>query len=52
LAKLTAKGVTQVEAANEALGAVSFGMGGIDDATADRIADDLRTVRRGVGDPG
>jgi hypothetical protein len=27
-------------------------MGGIDDATADRIADDLRTVRRGVGDPG
>jgi len=52
LAKLTPKGMAQVEAANTALGAVSFGMGGIDDATADRITDDLRTVRRGVGDQG
>jgi DNA-binding MarR family transcriptional regulator len=52
LAKLTAKGLAVVHEANEALGAVSFGMGGIDDAMADRITDDLRTVRRGIGDPG
>jgi DNA-binding MarR family transcriptional regulator len=52
LAKLTPKGLTVVQEANDALGAVSFGMGGIDDAMADRITEDLRTVRRGVGDPG
>jgi DNA-binding MarR family transcriptional regulator len=52
LAKLTPKGLAVVHEANEALGAVSFGMGGIDDAMADRITDDLRTVRRGIGDPG
>jgi DNA-binding MarR family transcriptional regulator len=52
LAKLTAKGLTQVEVANEALAALSFGMGGIDDATADRITEDLRAVRRGIGDIG
>lgn len=52
LAKLTPKGLAQVQAANEALGAVGFGMGGIDETTADRITEDLRTVRLGVGDQG
>lgn len=52
LAKLTPKGVSQVQAANEALGAIGFGMGGIDDAMADRITEDLRAVRRGIGDQG
>jgi DNA-binding MarR family transcriptional regulator len=52
LAKLTAKGLAAVQTANEALGEVGFGMGGIDEETADRITEDLRTVRRGVGDTG
>lgn len=52
LAKLTAKGLAAVQAANEALGAISFGMGGIDEDTADRLTEDLRTVRRGLGDTG
>jgi hypothetical protein len=34
------------------LGEIGFGMGGIDDDTADRITEDLRRVRRGLGDEG
>lgn len=50
LAKLTAKGLALVEKANTALGEMSYGMGGIDNQQADRITEDLRVVRRGLGD--
>lgn len=50
LAKLTPKGEALVEKANEALGDMGYGTGGIDDAQADRITADLRALRRGLGD--
>jgi DNA-binding MarR family transcriptional regulator len=52
LARLTPKGLSLVEQANAALGEIAFGMGGVDDGTADRITEDLRRVRRGLGDEG
>lgn len=50
LAELTPKGAKAAVAASEALAAVGFGLPGIDDATADRITADLRSVRRSLGD--
>ena len=50
LAVLTPAGHAAASEASAALGAVGFGLPGIDDATADRIAEDLRLVRRALGD--
>jgi DNA-binding MarR family transcriptional regulator len=50
LAVLTPAGHKAASAASAALGEVGFGMPGIDDETADRIAEDLRRVRRALGD--
>jgi DNA-binding MarR family transcriptional regulator len=50
LAVLTPAGHEAATAASAALGAVGFGLPGIDDGTADRIAEDLRRVRRALGD--
>jgi DNA-binding MarR family transcriptional regulator len=50
LAVLTPAGNQAASAASTALSAVGFGLPGIDDATADRITEDLRLVRRALGD--
>jgi len=50
LAVLTEAGHQAASKASAALAAVGFGMPNIDDATADRITDDLRLVRRALGD--
>lgn len=50
LAELTPSGAKAAAAASEALAEVGFGLPGIDDATADRITEDLRSVRRALGD--
>jgi DNA-binding MarR family transcriptional regulator len=50
LAVLTPAGHRAASAASAALGAVGFGLPGIDDATADRITADLRLVRGALGD--
>lgn len=50
LAVLTPAGSKAASAASAALSDVGFGLPGIDDATADRITDDLRLVRRALGD--
>ncbi len=50
LANLTPKGLALVEKANAALGEIGYGTGGISDEMADRITDDLRALRRGLGD--
>jgi DNA-binding MarR family transcriptional regulator len=50
LAVLTPAGHAAASAASAALGKVGFGMPGVDDETADRITEDLRLVRRALGD--
>lgn len=50
LAVLTPAGSRAASAASAALSDVGFGLPGIDDATADRITEDLRLVRRALGD--
>ena len=50
LAELTPAGHRAATAASQALADVGFGLPGIEDDTADQISEDLRRVRRGLGD--
>ncbi len=50
LAELTPAGHQAATAASAALADVGFGLPGIEDETADQISDDLRRVRRALGD--
>lgn len=50
LAELTPAGHKAATKASAALAAVGFGLPGIDDETAERITEDLRRVRRSLGD--
>lgn len=50
LAELTPAGHQAATKASAALGAVGFGLPEIDDETAERITEDLRRVRRALGD--
>jgi DNA-binding MarR family transcriptional regulator len=50
LAELTPAGHRAATAASRSLAEVGFGLPGIEDEIADRITEDLRSVRRGLGD--
>jgi DNA-binding MarR family transcriptional regulator len=50
MAELTKKGHRATAAASAALAEADFGLSGIDDRTADRLTEDLRRLRRGLGD--
>lgn len=52
LARLTPAGLAAVDRAAEDLAERRFGLGGIDADTADRLTEQLRTVRHGQGDHG
>lgn len=50
LAYLTPAGVTLVDSATQRLAEVDYGLTGSDDASSERLADDLRGVRLRLGD--
>jgi DNA-binding MarR family transcriptional regulator len=50
LAEITDLGRATVEDATAALGAIRFGAEGLDDAAADRVTEELATLRRDAGD--
>ncbi|HEX3612370.1 MAG TPA: MarR family transcriptional regulator [Sporichthyaceae bacterium] len=52
LARLTAKGLRTTREASAALAEIGFGVGDLDERTTQRLVDDLRTLRRGLGDQG